>query len=353
MKYSLLLLISMLLISCLTNPEKNNVLKTNTIQAAKPRFDINTAPAPLFRDPVFDGAADPSVIWNTNTGEWWIFYTQRRANLNLKGVEYCYGTAIGIVVSSDYGKTWNYKGTAKLPQPDEGLNSFWAPHIMYEKDKDKYHMFVTYIKGIFDDWGGERILFHYESTDMDVWKMLEPIGTSGCIDASVFRMDNNSWKMWYKDEKNGSYTYSANSNDLIIWNITGLREIDNIRHEAPVVFKWKGKYCMITDPCVLEFSGLDCFISDDAAIWEYNNTILNTPGTRPDDNEQGRHPDVKVIGNKAYIFYFTHPGRIYDNGSEVEEPGLLRYKRSSLQVAELEWADGKIVCDRNRYIVEK
>ena len=67
----------------------------------QPRFDIEKSPAPLFRDPVFDGAADPSAIWNHKTGEWWIFYTQRRASRVFDNVAYCYGTAIGIAVSAD------------------------------------------------------------------------------------------------------------------------------------------------------------------------------------------------------------------------------------------------------------
>ncbi|WP_019534432.1 hypothetical protein [Paenibacillus ginsengihumi] len=27
--------------------------------------------APLFRDPIHDGAADPTVIWNREAKEWW------------------------------------------------------------------------------------------------------------------------------------------------------------------------------------------------------------------------------------------------------------------------------------------
>jgi len=348
MRYLVLLFI-IILISCNTDKNQKSVSSFYSKSNITAQFDIKNAPAPLFRDPVYDGAADPSVIWNKTTNEWWIFYTQRRANLNLRGVEYCYGTAIGIAVSSDFGKTWDYNGTSELPQPDTGLNSFWAPHVIYDKDNNKYHMFVTYIKGVHHDWGGERVLFHYESTNLTDWHMLEPIGTTGCIDASVYQMKDEGWKMWYKNEKQGSFTYSATSKDLSNWTPTGIKEIDNIRHEAPVVFEWNGKYCMLTDPCVLEFSGLDCFISEDGTNWEYNNTILNSPGKRPDDNEQGRHPDVMVIGDKAYIFYFTHPGRIYKNGTEVSEPELLRYRRSSLEVAELEWVNGKIICDRDKY----
>ena len=34
--------------------------------------------APIFADPVNDGAADPAVIWNAERREWWMFYTNRR-----------------------------------------------------------------------------------------------------------------------------------------------------------------------------------------------------------------------------------------------------------------------------------
>lgn len=41
---------------------------------------LHLASAPLFRCPVFDGAADPTVIYNQNEKSWWMLYTQRRAN---------------------------------------------------------------------------------------------------------------------------------------------------------------------------------------------------------------------------------------------------------------------------------
>ena len=36
-----------------------------------------TAPAPLYRDPVYDGVADPVVVWNKEDRSWWMLYTQR------------------------------------------------------------------------------------------------------------------------------------------------------------------------------------------------------------------------------------------------------------------------------------
>ena len=72
-------------------------------------------PAPLWRDPIFDGAADPTVVWDERRREWRIFYTQRRAkgSEELPGVSWCYGTAIGMATSSDGGASWAYRGTAR------------------------------------------------------------------------------------------------------------------------------------------------------------------------------------------------------------------------------------------------
>ncbi len=57
---------------------------------------------PLFRDPVFDGAADPAVIWNRKEKKWFMFYTNRRANApGQNGVSWVHGTRIGIAESAD------------------------------------------------------------------------------------------------------------------------------------------------------------------------------------------------------------------------------------------------------------
>ncbi|MFM9911076.1 MAG: hypothetical protein ACKVOW_17175 [Chitinophagaceae bacterium] len=215
-------------------------------------------------------------------------------------------------------------------------------------------MLVSYIKGVYEDWGGERKIFHYTSKDLRVWEPVKATGLSGCIDASVFQLPNGSWKMWFKNEEKGSFTYAAISNDLINWKLLEKPEVDNRHHEAPIVFFWKNSYWMVTDPTYEEYTGLDVFSSTDALHWKYNNTILNKPGIRPDDIDQGRHPDVKVVNGKAYIFYFTHPGRIYPyEKKEDPDANRYRYRRSSLQVAELELNDDKISCNRNKYALIK
>ncbi|MBO5649779.1 MAG: glycosyl hydrolase, partial [Clostridia bacterium] len=58
-------------------------------------------PAPLYRDPIYDGAADPMVIRRESDGMFYMFYTQRRANQQVTGVSFAYGCAIGVAESAD------------------------------------------------------------------------------------------------------------------------------------------------------------------------------------------------------------------------------------------------------------
>ena len=42
---------------------------------------MKTANAPLFKDPIHNGAADPVVIYNEETGTHYMLYTARRADV--------------------------------------------------------------------------------------------------------------------------------------------------------------------------------------------------------------------------------------------------------------------------------
>ena len=125
-------------------------------------FDIEHAPAPLFRCPIYDGPTDPTLEWNAERQEWWMFYTQRRANVpNLQEVACVYGSKVGIAATKNNGKNWYYVGTANLPEPMQGQSTFWAPDVF--KHKDTYYMIVTFIPGIHPFWGGDARLVFYKS----------------------------------------------------------------------------------------------------------------------------------------------------------------------------------------------
>jgi hypothetical protein len=105
------------------------------------------APKPLFRDPVYDGAADPVVIWNQKERKWFMFYTNRRANIEgLDGVTWVHGTRIGIAESSEGGLTWQYRDTCDI-QYRFGEYRHWAPdgnwRLWYNNEKDRKSIYYA------------------------------------------------------------------------------------------------------------------------------------------------------------------------------------------------------------------
>jgi hypothetical protein len=302
------------------------------------RMDQRTPPAPLFRDPVYDGAADPSLIWNDRERAWWILYTNRRANAPdaQDGVRWCHGTDIGIASSADGGLTWTYRGTAKGLEFEPGRNTFWAPCLL--EHGRTYHMFLAYVRGVPADWSGDRHIVHYTSRNLVDWKCegIIPLSSERVIDAYVMAKREGGWRMWYKDEGHESHIYAADSEDLFRWKVIG-PVVTSTGQEGTAVFWWKGSYWMLVD----RWKGMGVLRSDDLTHWtEQAVPILGVPGTRPDDGDIGRHGEVVVQGGEAFIFYFTHPaGR-----TEHTQPGK---HRSSLQVARLEVEDGVLTCDRN------
>ena len=303
------------------------------------------APKPLFRDPVHDGAADPVVIWNPSVKRWWMFYTNRRATAtNEPGVAWVHGTKIGIAESTNNGAAWNYIGTADIEIPAKlgGTNvSHWAPEIFTAPD-GTHHMFLTVVPGIFQDWNHPRSIVHLTSDDLRHWKNAQPLvlASDRVIDACVIQLTNNLWRMWYNNERDKKSIYYADSANLVAWTDKG-KAVGDQSGEGPKVFRWQNSLWMITDV----WRGLAVYRSDDATNWKRQSggNLLETPGTGTDDQVIGGHPDVVVSGERAFLFYFTHPGR---------RPGAAKdgfeQRRSSLLVTELFYNDGKLSCDRDK-----
>lgn len=304
---------------------------------------IRKAPAPMYRDPVTDGAADPVVVWNNDSHSWWMLYTQRRANTEAADVAYCYGTQIGVAETTDNGQTWTYRGTLKLDF-EKGLNTFWAPEIIYEGGK--YHMFVSYIQGVRNHWGGSKYMEHYVSRDLWNWKHKGRVDlkSDAVIDAAVHRLPSGGWRMWYKDENKGSHIFAVDSKNLKDWSAP--REVlSGKAQEGPYVFSYKGYFWMITD----EWQGLRIYRSKDMNEWEKQGLILAEASHRSEDTPNGAHACVSVVDDTAYIFYFTHPGRTSQLHSFIDKNGVTPYdlRRSSIQVAPLQYKDGTLVCDHD------
>ena len=297
------------------------------------------APKPLYRDPVYDGAADPVLVWNRGEGKWWMLYTNRRANVaGLRGVSWVHGTRIGIAESADGGATWKYRGTADLPVGGE-QDTHWAPDIVFHEGT--YQMFLTFVPGTHEDWSGERRIVHLTSPDLVKWKKEGqiPFASNRVLDASVLRLPDGTWRMWYNDENAGKTIFVADSPDLMTWTNHGKAVPD--RGEGPKAFQWLGSYWLIVDQWE---KGLAVYRSDDATRWaKQPESLLVTPGTGEDDKVHGGHADVVVSGDRAFLFYFTHPGRRPDAPRTDTEQ-----RRSSIQVVELKHKDGQLICDRDQ-----
>jgi beta-xylosidase len=298
------------------------------------------APKPLFRDPIYDGAADPSLIYNRATKKWLMFYTNRRASQpNLPAVTWLHGTRIGIAESADGGNTWTYDGTVQLDygKPDY---THWAPELFAHRGV--FHMYLSIVPGIFRDWNAPRQIVHFTSRDLRKWKFESALdlGSDRVIDACVIQLPDGKFRMWFKDEraKDGSLHY-ADSPDLYHWTAKGVA-IPGVNGEGPKVFKWKDQYWLIADV----WKGFAVFRSTDCLKWERQpDNILAEPGTQPTDRAQGNHADIVVSAGRAYIFYFTH-----QRGADAQGKDPDWNKRTVIQVAELKEAGGIITCDRNQ-----
>lgn len=306
---------------------------------------IHIAPAPLFRDPITDGAADPVIVWNREEKSWWMLYTQRRANTEAPDVAYCYGTKIGIASTKDHRQTWVYRGTLDL-EFEKGLNTLWAPDIVY--NDGLYHMFVVYIQGARIHWGGKARMAHYTSRNLWDWKFNSflKLSSENVIDASLLQMPGGTWRMWYKDDANNATIMLAESKDLYNWSLVDKPVISGSRQEGPKIFKYADWYWMITD----EWHGMRVYKSKDCSTWEKQGLILDSASARPEDKPSGAHGDVIVVDGRAYIFYFTHPGRKTHGDAPADENGIIPFnlRRSSIQAAQLEFTNGTLICDRSK-----
>ncbi|MBX3739245.1 MAG: family 43 glycosylhydrolase [Candidatus Didemnitutus sp.] len=92
--------------------------------------------------------------------------------------------------------------------------------------------------------------------------------------------------------------------------------------------------------------GLGVYRSEDFEHWTAQpDNLLAQPGRGVDDGVNGGHPCVVVNGDRAFLFYFTHPGRA--GTIKPEDKDSLELRRSSIQVVELREKDGVLSCDRD------
>jgi len=206
----------------------------------------------------------------------------------------------------------------------------------------QYHMFLTYVPGTFTDWNHPRVIVQLTSTDLLNWQYVQtlPLTTDKVIDASVFQLPDGTWRLWYNNERDHKSIYYADSPDLRHWTDHG--PALNERGEGPKVFRWHEQYWMIID----QWKGLAVYHSEDLLHWQPQpERLLEAPGQGRDDQAIGGHCDVVVRNGRAYLFYFTHPGRPKLNPAPANSTAA---RRSVIQVTELAFKDGELTCDRDQ-----
>ncbi len=290
----------------------------------------NLAPRPLYRDPVFDAPTDPALCFNAEQGKWFMYYTARRGTAtNAPGVSWVHGSDIGIAESSDGGATWTYRGTADIrygkdAHPND--STYWAPEVIWADGA--YHMFLTFVPGIFEDWNHPREIVHLTSSDGVKWDAIGPLDLKSdrVIDACVLQLPNGTWRLWYKDERKPKPLSFADSPDLKHWEPKGTA-VTEFSGEGPKVFRWKNKYWLVAD---CWSNGMRVWSSEDCANWKLQDEALF-----------GNHGDVVVSGDRAWWFYF--------NGPHAPR----RSRTTAINVVELSVADGRLLPgdpDRPTYI---
>lgn len=311
--------------------------------SAQTNSQSSFAAKPLYVDPIYNGAADPTVIWDKAEQRWLMFYTNRRANVaGLDDVSWVHGTPIGIAESTDAGKNWVYRQDAKINYPPANQTpgiTYWAPDVIAVDGV--YHMYLTIVPGIFTNWEHPRTIAHFKSTNLLDWDYVATLKLSSnhVIDADVVALPSGGYRMFYNDEPDGKSIYYADSPDLFKWHDMGKAKVKT-RGEGPVAFYWHDWWWLVVD----EWRGLSVYRSADLLNWSQQpKRLLAQPGRGRDDGVIGSHADVVVNNGRAYLFYFTHPGRTPENSNLDNEST----RRSVIQVTELIYSDGAIDCDRD------
>jgi len=308
---------------------------------ALPVASQSAAPKPLYRDPVTDGAADVSIVFDEAHRQWVMFYTNRRATLKAsdpKDVAWVHDTPIGMATSKD-GLTWSYRGVAKIPARCTG-RTLWAPELYAEGGV--YHLWLTVVPGVFHRWGEKGAtarIVHLTSTDLDAWTCGDTLDLASdrVIDASVVKIGDR-YRPWYKDERRDSRTVAVEGPDLVHWTPAGDKPVVDMAAEGPKVFRFKDAWWMIADA----WKGLMVLRSDDALTWiPQDARLLEQPGLQATDTAKGQHPDVVVSGGRAFLYYFVH-----QSNEPQAKADPYWGQRTVVQVAELREEGGVLSVDR-------
>lgn len=305
-----------------------------------------------YRDDAFGGPTDPVLVWDPRTNEWVMFYTQRRAKLDLCGTEWVHGTKIGIARSRDGGESWSYAGTVVgLEANDVAAHdqTHWAPDVV--RVGEKWLMFLSVVDGIYSDWSGEASIHEYVSDDLVTWTWLGRLNlqSSRVIDAAVAQTPDGLFRLWYKDERRGQATCVALTNDpydVGSWRLEG-PAVDDQPHEGPKVFELGGWWWMVVD----EWHGLAVHRSSNGiGNWSRQRArggiIAEATEITASHRVHAHHADVVPMaadwqGERAMLVYFNFPD--YAESSPLGMTSA-KERHSHIRSAILRVIDDSLLC---------
>ena len=119
------------------------------------------------------------------------------------------------------------------------------------------------------------------------------------------RLPAGGWRMYYNNETDDKAIWYADSPDLESWTDRGKLITRPGRRRSQGISLARQ---VLADHGRLERTG--GVRSDDGERWtRQQGNLLESPGKGADDQVAGQHADVVVNGDRAWLFYFTHPGR--------------------------------------------
>ena len=202
-----------------------------------------------------------------------------------------------------------------------------------------FHMFLTVVPGVFEDWNHPRSIVHLTSKDLRTLARRASRCSSPPSAPSTrrsIRLPDGGWRMYYNNELDGQI-------DLVCRQ-SRPRELDRSRQAHRRPGRRRARRLSLARQVVADHRRLEgsCRVlirltaqTLDAAA---RTTCSRRRAAAPMTRSQGQHADVVVSGDRAWLFYFTHPGP----QAERKQSDTYETRRSSIQVVELQERDGRI-----------
>eukprot|EP01043_Picozoa_sp_COSAG02_P025553 COSAG02_NODE_1440_length_12590_cov_2.822352_6_plen_705_part_00 len=332
---------------------------------------LNVASSPFYRDPLFDGAHDPELVWNHAEQCYWLLYLQNRYNIPLSDPAPLGRTSltdIGLASTPDGGRSWVYRGVAEgldVPAsaradelPPSGTQQYggatwWRPAVTFAGGV--YHAFWIMWEssrgmkgpdgpGAYANWN----LIHYTSNNLKSWRYNQTVRTNSfAYDSDVFRLADGRYILFSTGQTRlvRGNPKVLQSYDLYHWSQCtdpGLQvNIDEGPHATwnDMSIKWRGFAFINWDGSAHFGTNRPNMMrtSDGGLTWEMSNTTLYPgAGTRHLDLGAAHQGPLLLNqgagGEGGWALYFSE----FSVGAEYAQSTGCGTERAVLQLAAVE-----------------